>query len=174
MALFWNIQHSLDMADNMISITVDSKGIVDVKDKLNHMITRLPKAFKDDTLHVTEMYCDEMRRELTNRKIFYTHELIRSLKPMPTENGYQIPIPVYGHYVDKKTGPRKRVFSFFAIKSWAESKGISENDAWKIWAHIMAKGTEAKNWITPSVERARSRLTAELENGKVLQEARNM
>lgn len=154
----------------VIAVSIEARGLIDVRDSLGRVRDKLPRALKNDTLRVTNMYCREMRKEIIRKRLIYRIELLKSIRPIPIQNGYGIPIPVYGHYIDKGTGKvagrATHIPPFYPIKRWAEVKGINP---FKAYAGIKKRGGIRKTWwIDSSIQRGHQRLKEEIKKGEVL------
>ena len=142
----------------MITVNVEAKGITRVRDHLNRIQTNLPKALEKDTSRVTDVYVEEMRREVTTQNLKWSGTLESSIvKKKISAKSYGIMVPKYAHYLDKMKTHWVSVYKHPILFAWANAKLDTIPRAIQVRAHP---------WIRNAITRGNQRLNGTVANGE--------
>jgi len=155
------------MAIQGLEFSIETKGLVRVADMLGRYATRLPRAANKDIKTIAEDYAFEMRQELNAQLLVWRGFLFGSCYVEPLErNAYAIPIPRYGHYIDKMQ-PHCAPLSSPVLMEWVKSGRAAIRSTGR--APPCPKGWIAVRphpWMEVAFRRARERIDDRLERGE--------
>jgi len=150
-----------------LTIKMDTKGLVELRDTIGRYVTKLPRAANKDLETVSEDFVFEFRQELLSRlpELYWNSILISSIRTEKIANGFQIPMAIHGILLDKMSPHLAPMWTPSPITGtilgeWALDKFPEEE---KIPNVLYVK---PHPWMRAPIERARNKILERLENGE--------
>jgi len=149
-----------------IKVSVDVKGLVELRDTIGRYVTKLPRAANKDVKTITDDFVFEFKNELLSRfpELYWTGELFKSIRREKTSDGYCIPMAIQGlllehmrpHFAPmwKPSPITGSILGYWAFeKLWLEK-----------FPHVLF--VKPHPWMRAPIERARNKILERLKKGE--------